>query len=189
MRIIAGSLKGRRLKSPKNDDIRPTSDKVKEAVFSMLIPYMEDGFTAVDLFSGTGNLGLEAISRGAGTVYFSDSSRESMSLIKENIVTCGVLEKAVLLSGDYLSNIRRIRQKADIIFLDPPYANGYILPAIRAITESGLLEDTGVIVCEHEYRDALPQEVCGLTAIKERRYGKTAVTIYQKTVDEPEALQ
>ncbi|MBR0129853.1 MAG: 16S rRNA (guanine(966)-N(2))-methyltransferase RsmD [Firmicutes bacterium] len=180
MRIIAGTLKGRKLKSPRTDDIRPTSDKVKEAVFSMLIPYIYEGFTAMDVFSGTGNLGLEAISRGAGTVFFSDSSRESMSLIKENIKTCGVLDKAVLLSGDYQSNIRRVREKVDIFFLDPPYANGYLLPAIRAIEEAGNISVDGIIVCEHEHREILPEQIGSFTVIKERRYGKTSVTIYQK---------
>jgi 16S rRNA (guanine(966)-N(2))-methyltransferase RsmD len=183
LRIIAGSLKGRKLKSPRTDDIRPTSDKVKEAVFSMLIPYIYEGFTAMDVFSGTGNLGLEAISRGAGTVFFSDSSRESMSLIKENVRSCGVLEKAILLSGDYQSNIKRVRQKVDIFFLDPPYANGYLLPAIRAIEEAGNISEDGIIVCEHEHREVVPEEIGSFKMIKTRRYGKTTVTIYQYSQD------
>ena len=93
MRIITGSLKGRRLKSPKTNDVRPTSDKVKEAMFDMLYPYIQDEFVCMDVFAGSGNLGLEAISRGAKRVYFSDSSRDSLSLVKENVKYCGVEDK------------------------------------------------------------------------------------------------
>ena len=180
MRIIAGSLKGRKLKSPRNDDVRPTSDKVKEAIFSMIIPYVEEGFIAADIFSGSGNLGLEAVSRGAGSVFFSDNSRESLGLIRENIRICGAEEKSIILSGDYVSNIKRIHAKVDIFFLDPPYANGYLLPAIRAIAEAENYSESCIIVCEHSSREELPEEAYGFELIKERRYGKTSVSIYQK---------
>ncbi len=180
MRIITGTLGGRKLISPKTRDIRPTSDKVKEAVFSMLLPYMSEGFTAVDLFCGTGSMGLEAISRGAKTVYFSDVSRESLSLAKQNIRLCGVEDKAVLLAGDFRQNLRRIRQKADVIFLDPPYADGYILPALEIIADEGLLKEGGVCVCEHSHKEKLPEEVFGFTAVRDRKYGAIGVTIYER---------
>lgn len=181
MRIIAGEFRGRRLKSPKTNDVRPTSDKVKEAVFSMLIPYIREGFVAVDVFSGSGNLGLEAISRGAGTVFFSDNSRTSMALIRENIAICKAEDRSILLSGDYRNNIRRVSRPADIFFLDPPYADGHILPALDCIRDSGKLKPGGVVVCEHSHKDPLPEEVEGYRLVKERRYGAIAVTIYEKT--------
>ncbi len=184
MRIITGTLGGRKLISPKTNDIRPTSDKVKEAIFSMLLPYMEEGFVAIDLFSGTGNMGLEAISRGAKTVYFSDASRDSLSLTKQNVKLCGVEDNAVLLAGDFRQNLRRIRQKADIIFLDPPYADGYILPSLQIIDDADLLKEGGVVVCEHSHKEKLPEEIYGFTAVRDRRYGAIGVTIYERKKDD-----
>ena len=192
MRIIAGKLKGRKLRTPKNSDIRPTTDKVREAVFSMLLPYMYDGFVAADVFSGSGAMGLEAVSRGAGRVYFSDASRESMALTKENINICGVSENAVLLSGDFRSNIRRIRESVDVFFLDPPYAEGYILPALDAMLESEALAEGSVVVCEHAHRDELPDEYFGFVKKCDRKYGSIGVTIYDYlpgTDEEPGASQ
>jgi len=180
MRIITGKLRGRRLKSPKTYDVRPTSDKVKEAIFDMLYPYMTDDFVCMDVFAGSGNLGLEAISRGAKTVYFSDSSRESLALVKENIKICGVEDNSVLLSGDYKNNIARVHDKVDIFFLDPPYADKMIPSAINAIDAAGNLKEGGLIVCEHSEKDKLPDEYLDFVAIKQRRYGAIGVTVYQK---------
>ena len=179
MRIIAGELRGRKILSPKGNDVRPTTDKVKEAIFSMLIPYMEDDFVVMDVFSGSGNLGLEAISRGAKTVYFSDDSRYSMALIKENVKICDVAERAVLLSGDFRNNIRRVHDKVNIFLLDPPYADGHILPALDAIEDAGNFAPGAVVVCEHAFRDVLPEEYRGFKCIKDRKYGAIGVTIYQ----------
>lgn len=183
MRIIAGSFKGRKLKTPRSSDVRPTTDKVREAVFSMLLPYMFEGFVALDLFSGSGAMGLEALSRGAGRVYFSDSSRESLALTKENAAICGVSERAILLSGDFRSNVRRLREQADVIFIDPPYAEGYILPALDAILDAGCLAEGGVCVCEHSKRDELPESYRGLRLVRDRHYGAIGVSIYELTAD------
>ena len=180
MRIITGTLRGRKLKSPKTYDVRPTSDKVKEAVFDMLQPYMTDGFICMDVFAGSGNLGLEAISRGAKTVYFSDNSRESLALVRENVKICGAENNSVLLSGDFKSNIARVHDKVDIFFIDPPYADRMTLPAINAIDACGNLKSGGVIVCEHSAKDVLPDEYLDYVAIKQRKYGAISVTIYQK---------
>lgn len=179
MRIIAGEHRGKRLLSPKTYDIRPTSDKVKEAVFDLIIPYMIEDFTALDLFAGTGALGLEALSRGASRVYFSDSSRESMKIIRENIKLCRSEESSVLLAGDYSSNINKINDKIDIIFIDPPYAGELYMPALRAIRASGILKKGGCIVLEHTDKEDLPEELEGFVKIKHRRYGQTGVTIYE----------
>jgi len=183
MRIITGSLKGRKLKSPKGDAVRPTTDKVKEAIFDMLYAYMEDGCVCMDVFAGSGNMGLEAISRGAKTVYFSDASRESLALVKENVKYCQVEDNAVLLAGDYKYNIKRVHDTVDIYFLDPPYANGFILPAIKAIDDSGNMAEGGLIVCETAAKEELPEEYLGFKLIKQRRYGTTLVSIYQKSTE------
>ena len=180
MRIIAGELKGRRLLSPKSDDVRPTSDKVKEAVFSMILPWMENGFVCMDVFAGSGNLGLEAISRGASRAFFSDSSRESLALCRENAKLCGVTERCVFLSGDFRSNIRRVKETVDVFFLDPPYADRSIPEALQAIDEAGNCRKGTIVVCEHRHKDPLPEQLYGFTCIKDRRYGATGVTIYER---------
>jgi len=179
MRIITGKLRGRKLKSPKTNDVRPTSDKVKEAIFDMLQPYMIEDFVCMDVFAGSGNMGLEAISRGAKTVYFSDNSRDSLALVRENLKICEAEDNAVLLSGDYKSNIARVHDKVDIFFVDPPYADKMTLPTINAIDNAGNLKPEGVIVCEHSAKDVLPDEYLGYIAVKQRRYGAIGVTIYK----------
>lgn len=186
MRIIAGELRGRRLKSPKNNDIRPTTDKVKEAVFSMLLPYMEGDFTCMDIFCGSGNLGLEAISRGAEMVFFSDYSRESLTLARENAKLFGVEDRCVFLSGDFRNNIKRVKDPVDIFFADPPYADKNIVTVLKCIDEAGNCPEGGIVVCEHKHRDVLPEKAYGFTCIKSRRYGITGVTIYQRDAESAE---
>ena len=180
MRVIAGEFRGRRLVSPDNYDIRPTSDKVKEAVFSILYPYIYEGSVFMDVFAGSGGMGLEALSRGVKRAYFSDQSRESLRIVKENVALCRAQDRSILLAGDFRSNIARVKEKVDFFFVDPPYADGFILPAVDAILDAGNLADGGLIVCEHDKRDPLPQEYRGLELIKERTYGKTAISIYGK---------
>jgi len=180
MRIITGSLKGRRLKSPKNNDVRPSSDKVKEAMFDMLYPFIKEGMVCMDVFAGSGNLGLEAISRGAKRCFFSDNSRESLSLVKENVKYCQVEDSAIYLSGDFKSNIKRVHEPIDLYFLDPPYADKLVPQALKAIMDSENLTEDGVIVCEHAKRDELPDEIYGLIAVKKRLYGTVGVTMYQR---------
>jgi len=178
MRIISGKLKCRRLKTPKNYDIRPTSDRVKEAIFSILASYITDKSVVVDLFSGTGNLGLEAISRGAKTVFFSDSSKESIALTKENITTCGVMDQAVLLLGDYRQNIRRIHEKVDIFLLDPPYLQGLLIQSINIISESNIIAEDCIILCEHSSKEILPDLIGNFALLKTRKYGSIQVSLY-----------
>ncbi len=180
MRIIAGYLKGRKLKSPIGNDVRPTTDKVREAVFDILYQYLSPDFVAFDVFAGSGSMGLEAISRGASKVFFSDNSRDSLKLVRENVEICQAGDKAVFLSGDFLRNIARVKEKVDIFFLDPPYANGYIMPAIEAIHEAGNISEDGIIVCEHNFRDAMPEKYLGFTRIKSRKYGSIGLTFYKK---------
>ncbi|NCB41679.1 MAG: 16S rRNA (guanine(966)-N(2))-methyltransferase RsmD [Clostridia bacterium] len=184
MRIITGKFKGRKVKPPKNFDIRPTSDRVKEAIFSILDPYINEDTVIVDLFCGTGNLGLEALSRGAKTVYFSDVLRESVLLVKENIMSFGVSNQSVILAGDFKQNIKRINEKVDIFLLDPPYATGLLLQAIQIISESDVLKEEGIVLCEHSSREQLPECVGNLHLLKIRRYGSKSVTLYHKMKEE-----
>ena len=178
MRIISGELKGRRLKAPLDYSVRPTSDKVKEAVFSMIAPYIPES-VVVDMFAGTGSLGLEAISRGALRAYFIDRDRSSIALVRENVKTCRVEERAIILAYDYTAALSRISEKADIIFLDPPYDAGIMNSCFEHIRAMGILNEEGIIAAEHSSDDVLPDVLAGFIKIKEKKYGKTGVTVYE----------
>lgn len=178
MRIIAGEFKGRRLETPEDDQIRPTTDKVKEAMFSIILPWLSGGVCA-DLFSGTGNLGLEAISRGAAKCYFADNSRKSVSIIRRNIEYCRAGDRAILFPGDYMRALERIDEKVDVFLLDPPYESGYYESCFDKIKELELLAEDGVIVAEHRSDLTMPEELAGFIKIKERKYGNVILSVYQ----------
>lgn len=177
MRIIAGEYKGRKLESPADNSVRPTTDKVKEALFSILADRMW-GSRVLDLFSGTGNLGIEALSRGAAECVFCDSSRESLRLIKSNIAHCKAQEGARVVPGDFKKTLMNLDGQFDIILLDPPYDKGFIEPAFELIRQQNLLAEDGVIVAEHRREEDLPDELHGFIKEKERRYGIIKLSIY-----------
>lgn len=180
MRIIAGDFKGRKLETPLGYDIRPTTEKVKEAIFSILQNDIYDAICC-DLFSGTGNLGLEALSRGAKKCYFCDNSRDSLNITKRNISSCKAEALSIVLPGDFekcLSRIESLGEKVDIFLLDPPYREGLYERCFELIHEYGLLSDGGIILAEHERKDEFPEELYGYKLIKERFYGSIALSIY-----------
>lgn len=180
MRIITGDFKGRRLEMPETNNIRPTTEKVKEAVFSIIAGNLEDA-VCVDLFAGTGNLGLEALSRGAARCYFADNSRESINIIRRNIKMCRAEEWSSVIPGDFEKVLMRLGEKGekiDIFFLDPPYSKGLYEKCFSLIREYGLLAEEGIIIAEHNVRDLMDEEICGFKTLKEKKYGSVAVTIY-----------
>lgn len=177
MRVIAGEYKGRRLETPPDHSVRPTTDKVKEALFSILMENIW-GSRVLDLFSGTGNLGIEALSRGAGSCVFADSARDSIRLIKSNIAHCGAQEKAKVIPGDFKKTLMSLDEPFDIILLDPPYGKGFLAPAFELIRQQGLLAENGVIVAEHRKEEELPEELHGFHKVKERKYGIIKLSIY-----------
>ncbi len=183
MRIIAGDFKGRRLYTPKDSKIRPTTDKVKESIFSMTAAHLEDA-VVIDLFSGTGNLGLEALSRGAVRCYFGDKSRDSMDLTRQNIAHCRQKDRAVTILGDYEYVLKRIPEKADLIFLDPPYKEGLIQNCFQLISELSLLSEDGIIVAEHGSKEPLGDSIVDFKKIKEKTYGTISVSIYSIDLEE-----
>ncbi|MDD2217054.1 MAG: 16S rRNA (guanine(966)-N(2))-methyltransferase RsmD [Eubacteriales bacterium] len=177
MRIIAGNYKGRQLLAPSDNKVRPTTDKVKEAIFSIITPYINDS-TVIDLFAGTGNLGLEALSRGAARAYFGDNSKSSISLIKKNIETCKAEDKSIVFFGDYSYFLSKIKEKVDIIFIDPPYGKDLIEDCFSHIQKNELLDEDGIIVTEHGKRESLPNTLSGFYKLKERTYSRITVSIY-----------
>jgi len=186
LRIIAGQWKGRKLLSPEDKFIRPTSDKVKEGVFSSLAPIVPDA-VVVDLFAGTGNLGLEALSRGAQRVYFGDVSAESMALTRKNIKLCGAQEQSVCFQGDWKRVLNRVADEAagkvDLIFLDPPYMGDFYEDCLEEISRLKLLAEDGIIMAEHDKHVELPETIADLEVIRERRYGHIHVKYYS-TINE-----
>ncbi len=181
MRVIAGKARGHRLKSPEDMDIRPTSDRVKESVFNMIQSRLIDG-VVVDLFSGTGNLGIEALSRGAKKVYFVDKSKKSTEIIRFNLEKTRLSEGAVIMNQDAVSGILKLvnqQVRADIILMDPPYGKGLLVPVMEAIVANGLLSRQGMIVVEHAREDTIKDEIRGLDNVRKKDYGNTSVSFYQ----------
>ena len=179
MRIIAGTMKGRKLNTFRGSDIRPTGDKVKEAIFSMIGDYLDESIV-IDLFSGTGNLGLEALSRGAKMCYFGDNLPESVRLTKSNIDICKATGQSQVIAGSFEKVLSKIPEKADVIFLDPPYEKGLMKPCLETIQKLDILNENGIIVAEHGRNEILPDAVSGFNKIKERRYGTILVSLYSR---------
>lgn len=177
MRIITGDFRGRKLEAPVSNNIRPTSDKVKESIFNILA-FDIPGAVCVDLFAGTGNLGLEALSRGAEFCYFCDSSNESIALIRKNIETCNAGSYSKILAGDYRRTLSRIDNKVDIFFLDPPYEAGLYEKCFQLIRSMDLLTSGGLIMAEHGAKNPLSDEIEGFIKIKEKKYGTIIVDIF-----------
>lgn len=176
MRVITGSARGRRLKAPDGRDVRPTTDKVKEAVFSV-IQFDIDGSAVLDLFSGSGQMGIEALSRGAGSCVFVDSSRRSVEITKENIFASGFKNEANVINADSIGYLKMCRNTFDIAFLDPPYGEGLIEQAMPLLAEH--MSDRGVIVCEHEPGLEPAEEYGKMRKYRSYKYGKIRVTVYK----------
>lgn len=177
MRIIAGDYKGRRLFVPKDDLVRPTTEKVKEALFSIIAPDIY-GAKVCDLFAGTGNLGLEALSRGAEHCWFCDHAGESIKLIKDNVEMCRAEENSRIIHGDCIKALDMIDEKIDIFFLDPPYKKNLLEKSMEAISERDLLAEGGKIIAEHFRDKEMPDQVFGFQKVKEKRYGRVVLSIY-----------
>ncbi|MBQ6401195.1 MAG: 16S rRNA (guanine(966)-N(2))-methyltransferase RsmD [Firmicutes bacterium] len=180
MRIIAGEYRGRRLAAPEGRDIRPTTDKTREALFSILMNEVP-GARVLDVFAGTGALGIEALSRGASGCTFVDQSRMAIRLIKENLSACGetALERSRVLAGDFRRVLASLEGPFDIILMDPPYRQGLWEDAFEIIAQNDLLAPGGTLVCEHRKEEELPDEIAGFTREKERRYGISKLSIYR----------
>lgn len=177
MRVIAGSAKGRRLSALPGLSTRPTASSVKEAVMSMIQFEIEGGRVA-DLFAGTGQLGIEALSRGAASCVFVDSNKDCRKIIFENLKSTELSDKGQIRIADVDHWIKTNRESYDIIFADPPY-NQNILPKILPEIV-GFLNDSGILVCESDKADDMPQTVGGFSVYKTKSYGKRKITVYRR---------
>lgn len=177
MRIISGRAGGRRLKSSKKSNARPTLDRVKEAVFSMLAPYLVDA-EVLDLFAGFGGLGLEAVSRGAARAVLVEKNRRNLGIIRKNIDLCGFLDNVELIQNDVFDFLSNRSDSYDIIIMDPPYRKKYGGKIVEIIENNCLLKDGGLIVIEHSNKEEFSDTQYS-NIIKEKEYGDTAITIFQ----------
>ena len=184
MRIITGTARGVRLVTLEGDEItRPTSEAVKEAVFSM-IQFDIEGHNVLDLFAGSGQLALEAVSRGARKAYLVDSSREATDIIKQNIAKTRLTEECRVLNTDYKVAIRTLtgKEKFGIVFLDPPYASDMLKDSLERILRNDLVIDNGYIVCESSSPEPITAE--GTTVKRFAKYGRKYVTLLVKNCEE-----
>ena len=160
-------------------ETRPTADRVKEALFS-IIQFDLPGAKVLDLFGGTGQLGIEAISRGAREAVFVDHSPQACKLIGENLRLAHMEKEGKVIRGDYLTFLKNTKEKFNIILLDPPYAEVFLENALKLITEIDILQSDGIIVAECPLGKELPWEFSGYSRSKDYKYGKTILTIYRK---------
>jgi len=179
MRVIAGHAKGRRLFTPKTETIRPVLDQVKEAIFNILFDVT--GLKVLDLFAGTGAMGIEALSRGSKEAVFVDSLKHAVQLIGKNLDTCGFAGKATVLemSADRAINVlSRQEKKFDLIFVDPPYQKRFVQKTLKTLAESSLFTPDTVIITEHHPKE-MPGDIAGLSLTDSRKYGQTRVSFFK----------
>lgn len=179
MRVITGKARGVQLKTPEGLQTRPTTDRVKEALFS-IINFDIPGAAVLDLFGGTGQLGIEALSRGAKSATFVDAGDAACKLIKENLRRTKLEGEGKVIRSDYMDYLKRCREQYDIIFLDPPYAEVFLENSLIRIAEIDILRSGGIIVAERPLGKDLPWEFEGFTRSKDYKYGKILLTIYRK---------
>lgn len=178
MRIIAGTAGGLNLKSLKGRDVRPTLDRVKESMFSIIAFYLP-GSEVLDLFSGFGGLGIEALSRGAKKTDFVELNKANVNIIKDNLKKAKLLQKAQLYKQDVYFYLKNCRQNYDLIFMDPPYEQGMSEKAIELILANSLLKKEGLIISEKAAAEK-STEYEGLDIIKSKVYGNSLLTIYKE---------
>ncbi len=175
MRVITGSARGRKLEQLVGDDVRPTTDRVKEAVFS-IIQFSVEGRSFLDLFAGSGQMGIEALSRGAKEAVFVDNRRESTAIVKRNLKTTKLEENAKVVQMDSISYLNLGREKFDFIFLDPPYGTGLLQSALKK--SEGSVTKGGMILCESPVTEELPERLDSFVKYREYKYGKIKITTY-----------
>lgn len=181
MRIITGSKRGKKLITLEGEQVRPTTDRVKESLFNIL-QFQLEGRKFLDLFAGSGQIGLEALSRGAALAVFVDSSKDSIRVVEKNVASTGLGDQAKVVLADFASYLRGCRERFDIAFLDPPYRQGLLEKALPLVAER--MNPGGVILCEHPKDETLPETAGAFHQQKSYRYGKILLTAYRQPIEE-----
>lgn len=182
MRVISGNARGLKLVALEGMDTRPTTDRVKENLFNIIAPYIEEDSNVLDLYAGSGALGIEALSRGARSAVFCDSNDKSIEIIKNNVQKARFIDKSEVFLGEdqlILKKLSHMGKKFDIIFLDPPYRKDIIPGIIIELEKNRVLDDKVIIVAETDFEDLLPDETETLIVSKKQIYGKTKLTFYK----------
>jgi 16S rRNA (guanine(966)-N(2))-methyltransferase RsmD len=179
MRVITGTARGKRLAELEGMETRPTTDRVKEGLFNA-IQFDIEGRRVLDLFAGTGQLGIECLSRGAESCVFVDQRRDAVAVIRQNLKTTGLERQARVIQGDSLRALSSQRQQFHLIFLDPPYDTQLLETALKTIADIDILSENGIIICESPAEKELPELEAPYRKDKSYRYGKIKVTLYRK---------
>ena len=182
MRVITGTARGRKLRELPGMDTRPTTDKVKESIFN-IVQFDVEGRRVLDLFAGTGQLGIEALSRGAERCVFVDASREAVKVVKENVELTGFENQSRVQQGDAIAFLTSCREKFALCFLDPPYASDLLDKALEKIADIDIMAENGIIVCESAIDRLLPQLPSPYEMGREYRYGKIKLTLYHRRAE------
>lgn len=182
MRIITGTARGMRLETLEGETTRPTAERIKEALFSM-IQFDIEGRQVLDLFAGSGQLGLEALSRGAVKATFVDNSADAVNLIKRNAQKTGLYSRCVITGGDWASFVKKTaaRERYDIVFIDPPFAEKLTGEVVLKLVQADLIADHAMIICESGHDEDI--EISGLKTIRRNKYGKTYIKLLTKEPD------
>ena len=178
MRIISGSRRGHKLLEFTGQDVRPTTDRVKESVFNIIQSFIPDA-RVLDMFCGSGALSFEALSRGADSAVCIDTDKRSVDIIRKNASSLKFEDRCEILNMSCMDYVKRAKEKFDVIFLDPPYNKGFIVPALEAIVENDLLSEEGIIMLESDNTDFYGA-IEGLTIYRQRKYGRTFITVYKR---------
>jgi len=180
LRVVAGSFRGRKLETIDDRTVRPTSDKVKESLFNIIAEYILDS-QFLDLFAGSGAIGIEALSRGSTNVFFVDISNDSLKILKKNLSTLHIEDKIEMYNADYKTAIEKFKFKNikfNIIYIDPPYFKAIAQDALALVEEASILSQNGIIAVEHDEKDSMPQNQGKLFLLKQKKYGGTKLSFY-----------
>lgn len=181
MRVITGIARGKKLITLEGTDVRPTSDMVKEAIFS-IVQFEVSGANVLDLFAGSGQLGIEALSRGASLAVFVDSNTDSVKVVRENLKNTGLAQNSRVVAMDSFAYLGGCKDKFDIVFIDPPYSKDIITQILPKVVEK--MSENGIIVCEHDKKDLLPEESGDFCRFRTYSYGRIALTTYRRRNEE-----
>ena len=183
MRVIAGTARSRKLVEVPGMNSRPTTDKVKEAIFN-IVQWDVEGRRVLDLFAGTGQLGIEALSRGADRCVFVDAAKEAVKAVRENVKNTGFEDRSRVVQGDSLSFLTSCREKFGVVLLDPPYAADLLGQALERIAAIDIVTENGIIVCESDADTLLPELSAPYQKGREYRYGRIKLTLYHRLAQE-----